>query len=264
MFQSLSEKLATVLLFVVIPSFAFSQFPDGPEIMPTEPPRPSYPGEIISIDPFQIVPGEPANPSWIVDRTTLLNDRPTHRRVGARYDLVNPSQSAPEMVMIDPNDNRQVIVRWTGGNPECFGAHAKVEETPESVRVVLVKGGLPEARNRACTMIALQLEMVVRLQQPLASRQLVTAEVGGLQPIPEGVPIPMEPQPNEPKPGNLPDANSYINLRLDQAILRAKKAGQRYRITSIDGEGFPMTMDYLKDRVNFTVEDGIVTNCTAG
>ena len=67
-----------------------------------------------------------------------------------------------------------VEVRFTTGTPECFGVHAIVHETPQTVTIELRGGTLPEAVNRACIMIAVFGSLDVQLQQPLGNRQVVT------------------------------------------------------------------------------------------
>lgn len=49
----------------------------------------------------------------------------------------------------------------------------------------------------------------------------------------------------------------------DAAAL-ATERGFTSRVVSIDGEGQAATMDYRIDRMNFDVEGGVVTGCTAG
>ncbi|MBK1882325.1 hypothetical protein JIN85_07860 [Luteolibacter pohnpeiensis] len=52
---------------------------------------------------------------------------------------------------------------------------------------------------------------------------------------------------------------SYVGLRLEEAEKIADQAGLRHRVISIDGEEKMVTQDFIPDRLNFTVENGIVT-----
>ena len=52
-----------------------------------------------------------------------------------------------------PNDDA-LAVHFTTGSPECYGVHATVRETTETVTVELRSGSLPEAVGRMCIMIA--------------------------------------------------------------------------------------------------------------
>ena len=55
-----------------------------------------------------------------------------------------------------------------------------------------------------------------------------------------------------------------LGLSEEEATQKAEAAGATVRVSSRDGEGYPLTMDYGSGRVNFTIRDGIVTNCTIG
>lgn len=67
-------------------------------------------------------------------------------------------------------------------------------------------------------------------------------------------------------PGGNPgvDPAPYMNLPLDQAILKAMLNNKTYRISRINQHGFPMTMDLQPNRLTFQVDNGVVTNATAG
>ena len=82
-----------------------------------------------------------------------------------------------------------------------------------------------------------------------------------------GAPTPIEPGdgatlPEEPDQAEL-DA-TYVGLSKDDAIAAAEEAGVPWRIEREDGEDFALTMDYRPDRVNFSVEDGVITAVRAG
>ncbi len=66
-----------------------------------------------------------------------------------------------------------VSVHFTSGTPECFGAHATVTETPESVTVDLRTGTRADAVNKACIMIAVSGVIEVPLQAPLGDRAVL-------------------------------------------------------------------------------------------
>lgn len=59
-------------------------------------------------------------------------------------------------------------------------------------------------------------------------------------------------------------APSYIGLSESQASDKAKKENRSYRVVSRDGEGLPVTQDYIPERLNFEVQKGVVTNLTCG
>ena len=68
-----------------------------------------------------------------------------------------------------------VQVNFTSGTDTCYGVHATVQETSETVTVDLQSGTLPGAVNRPCIMIALFGTLEVPLQSPLGDRQVLSA-----------------------------------------------------------------------------------------
>ena len=66
-----------------------------------------------------------------------------------------------------------------------------------------------------------------------------------------------------PKPdGN--DPSRYVGLKQDDAIARANADGRPWRIARVDGESFPLTQDFVENRVNFEIEHGHVVRATFG
>ena len=70
--------------------------------------------------------------------------------------------------------DRAVALNFYTGTPECYGVHATVAETADTVTVELRGGALPEASGRACIMIAVSGTLNVPLQAPLGSRQVLS------------------------------------------------------------------------------------------
>jgi hypothetical protein len=96
-------------------------------------------------------------------------------------------------------------------------------------------------------------------------------------------PLPGEPEPMPIEPAPLPGGDSagngdgvdavvlsddevadLIGLTEDEAFETAASRGWEVRVASRDGESFSLTMDYLGNRVNLTVDDGMVTAVTVG
>ena len=67
-----------------------------------------------------------------------------------------------------------VALQFTTGTPECFGVHAIVHETPETVAVELRGGTLPEAVGRMCIMLAVSGSLDVHLDEPLGDRDVIS------------------------------------------------------------------------------------------
>jgi hypothetical protein len=72
-----------------------------------------------------------------------------------------------------PGDDA-VAVHFTTGTPECYGVHATVTETAQTVSLELQSGSLPEAVGRACIMIAVSGTLEVPLGGPLGGRQVLS------------------------------------------------------------------------------------------
>ena len=66
-----------------------------------------------------------------------------------------------------------IRVYFTMGSPDCYGVHASVRETADTVSVELRSGSLPEAAGRACIMIAVFGALDVPLQNPLGDRKVL-------------------------------------------------------------------------------------------
>jgi hypothetical protein len=107
--------------------------------------------------------------------TTVLPDRPGLPGVAF---VDNPAivdahpLSAESFSRVSGDD--AVAVHFTTGTPECYGVHAIVTETVQTVSVELRSGSLPEAVGRACIMIAVSGTLEVPLQGPLVDRQVVS------------------------------------------------------------------------------------------
>jgi hypothetical protein len=72
-------------------------------------------------------------------------------------------------------DDRAIALHFTTGTPQCYGVHAAVQETAETVTVELRGGTVPAAVGQACIMIAVSGTVDVPLQSPLGARAVLTA-----------------------------------------------------------------------------------------
>lgn len=57
----------------------------------------------------------------------------------------------------------------------------------------------------------------------------------------------------------VPTPSSFIGMTLEEAEAKAEKADLPHRVISQDGKDVPVTRDYRPERLNFTIENGIVT-----
>ena len=58
---------------------------------------------------------------------------------------------------------------------------------------------------------------------------------------------------------DISEAEILVGLRLDDAEALAGDEGWEIRVAILDGEEFLLTMDYVPNRANVEVTDGIVT-----
>ncbi|MFE5790894.1 hypothetical protein [Rhodococcus erythropolis] len=64
----------------------------------------------------------------------------------------------------------RIAVHFVSGTPECFGAHASVDETTSEVTVRVSVGTLPAAVGKACTMEVVDATLDLLLDAPLGER----------------------------------------------------------------------------------------------
>lgn len=72
--------------------------------------------------------------------------------------------------------------------------------------------------------------------------------------------------PEEEGAGAVIDLNDedMLGLTVEAAEAMAADRGLKFRIISLDGDNRPVTMDYLVDRVNFTVKQGKIVKVNRG
>ena len=92
---------------------------------------------------------------------------------------------------------------------------------------------------------------------------------GGTDPVPDPSPITNQDEGaalNEITPDQVAFAEDLIAQGVDEATAAGtiEAAGYTYRVIMIDGESLPMTMDYRLDRINLTLQDGIVVDASWG
>jgi hypothetical protein len=105
-----------------------------------------------------VIPEVPANPGVaFIDNPAIVDSHPMLAESWSRV-----------------ADQQAVALHFTTGTPECYGVHATVAETAETVTVELREGTLPGAVRRACIMIAVSGSLEVPLQEPLGDRQVVS------------------------------------------------------------------------------------------
>ena len=69
---------------------------------------------------------------------------------------------------------------------------------------------------------------------------------------------------NDKAASAVPSPESFVGLELKAAQEKANKADLPHRVIHEDGKDFPVTRDYRPERLNFTVEKGIITKVSNG
>jgi hypothetical protein len=90
----------------------------------------------------------------------------------------NPSIVDPHPMRVESwsRNGDGLAVNFTAGVPECFGVHADVVETEQTVTVDLRGGAPPESIGRICIALAVFGAVEVPLQSPLGDRQVLSVE----------------------------------------------------------------------------------------
>lgn len=60
------------------------------------------------------------------------------------------------------------------------------------------------------------------------------------------------------------DSNTLVGQKLEVVQPALEAAEIRYRVIEKDGEPMIMTMDYLPERLNFKIKDGVITEVSKG
>jgi hypothetical protein len=120
---------------------------------------------LLFVAPAVPAAADPTAPPEVPPGGVVFTDNP---------DIVDPHPIRVESWSRTPDDNA-VAVHFTLGPPDCYGVHATVQETDNTVTVDLRSGTPPEAIGRMCIMIALFGTVDVPLQAPLGDRQVLAA-----------------------------------------------------------------------------------------
>ena len=124
----------------------------------------------------------PSGDSGSVSSPPQTGDNPPSGGTGqaasirSRTDLIDARPLDPESVTIDPSSPERLVVRFWGGVEPCFGAEVRVVESATDVKVTVLGGAPPDARERTCIALAKLYEAVVDLQNPLGSRTIIVTK----------------------------------------------------------------------------------------
>jgi hypothetical protein len=84
-----------------------------------------------------------------------------------------------------------------------------------------------------------------------------------------GQPEPAPTDPGVPEPGvddviPAAKANALVGLSEEEAMKVAASSGWEYRVAARDGEQYMLTTDFVTNRVNVSIENGVITEVTVG
>lgn len=106
------------------------------------------------------------------DQTTDDQTTDGYTPTTPRTDLVSLQPATPDEVVVDPTDDSQLLIHFTGAAEPCSGAAVTVTETDSDVTVVLETGLDPNAAAMSCIAQVFDYEIVVPLEAPLADRTI--------------------------------------------------------------------------------------------
>ena len=93
--------------------------------------------------------------------------------IRSRTDLVDSRVFQPDSVTADPTNNQRLSIRFWGGVEPCFGVEVRVVESPTDVKVTVLNGIPPDARDKSCIALAKYYEATADLKNPLGTRAIV-------------------------------------------------------------------------------------------
>lgn len=163
---------------------------------------------------------------------------------------VDPRIISPGELLLNPDDDSELWVRFVGGDPNCTAASAAlITETPEVVEIELMVGITEDALARSCVAGDFALQVNVALNESAAGKTL------------EFVRAP------QPGPAQItPDltVDDFVGLTEDEATSIVEENLLTARTVRVDDEFFPVTEDFRPERLNFEVDDGIITSVGLG
>lgn len=165
--------------------------------------------------------------------------------------IVDPKILTPRELVLNPENDTELFVRFTGGDPNCTAALATIiTETPERVQVELLVGITEDALARSCMAGEFNLRVDVALNESAAGKELVAVQ-GSAGDEPALV---------------TPDLTTadFLGLTEDEAAAIVEENLLTARTVRIDDESFMVTEDFNPGRLNFEFDDGVITRVGLG
>lgn len=168
-------------------------------------------------------------------------------------EIVDPKPTTIDSIAILESYPEQIAVEFTAGDPACTAATAQAFGTETDVIITLEVGITTDALSRSCVAGQVPHSITIALDEGLDGRDVVLTEVGK-EKADEAIAEP-EAQPFTAKIIGLSEAKA------EEAVVNE---GLVWRVVARDGEDFPVTLEYLEERINVNIVDGVVVDATIG
>ena len=164
--------------------------------------------------------------------------------------MVDPQVTTPSELVLNPEDDTELWVRFIGSDPNCTAAAVTIlTEDPGAVQVELLVGITEDALSRSCQAGEFALRVEVPLSEPATGKSIVAVQAETDQPLLVTPDV---------------STDAFRSLTEAEAAALADELALDWRVVRIDDEFFAVTEDYRPSRLNFEIEDGIVTKVTLG
>ncbi len=201
---------------------------DGAEPLPEEGlPEEELPDNLPDADP--------------IDEEVITDNEPVDGKV-----------TTPTDVVINPDNPSELWVRFVGGAAPCTAANATVlTETPDTVEIELVVGITSDALLKSCLAGEFNLRVDVPLNEPATGKNISWARAAAA----DDEPVLLTPDLT---------TDDFIGLTEDEAAAIADENIMDWRTVRVDDESFVVTEDYRPGRLNFEIDDGVITAVALG
>lgn len=177
---------------------------------------------------------------------------PADEEVITDYEPVDGQLVSPTEVVINPDDDKELWVRFVGGAAPCTAANVVVlTETPDAIELELTVGITSDALVKSCLAGEFPLRVDVPLNESATGKSIswVQTDQGGNEP--------MQITPDLTTDDLLGLSEEEVAAIADENILD-------WRVIRVDGEWFAVTEDFRPGRLNVEFDDGVVTVVTLG
>lgn len=210
------------------------------------------PTDVVDDDAGDLDTGDGADPGLPVDDpATAPVDLGDETLIPDTPNPVSGVVTTPTEVVANPDDDSELWVRFVGGDPNCTAAHVEVlVDTPDKLSIELIVGLTEDALSRSCMAGEWNLVVAVPLNSEVGDRRVSFAQAGGGD----------EPQLVTPDL----TTDDFVGLTEAEAADIADPQLIPWRVTRVDGEFFAVTEDYNPGRLNFEIDEGVITVVTLG